>query len=144
MISDRQSPRKELTPGATVRTTSRSEATKIQGLYDLAISIRSTMLDVRTRDLKALDKYLKDCSCLESAGHWSRKGVRGFESLPGGDPRTPSDPCARVAVLRAFPDKTMVKEVDDEDTTVYPYLDKVRHISSARCYPLTSHLLGSG
>lgn len=142
MISDRQSPRKELTPGATVRTTSRSEATKIQGLYDLAISIRSTMLDVRTRDLKALDKYLKDCSCLESAGHWSRKGVRGFESLPGGDPRTPSDPSARVAVLRAFLDKTMVKEVDDEDTTVYPYLDKVSAHLKRKVLPINISLAG--
>jgi len=124
MISDRQSPGKEQAPGSTVRTSSRAEATKIQGLYELAIRIRTTMLEVRTRDLRTLDKFLKDCSCLEVARHWTRQGVRGFESLSGGDPSKASDPSARVAVLRAFLDKVMVKE-DGEDGTAYPYLDKV-------------------
>jgi len=142
MISDRQSPGKELTPGSTVRTTSVSEATKIHGLYDLAISIRSAMLDVRTRDLKALDKYLKDCSCMEAASHWSRKGVRGFESLPGGDPRIPSDPSARVAVLRAYLDKTMVKEDGEDDSTVYPYLDKVSARLQRKVLPINISLAG--
>ena len=142
MIGSLQSPFHERSPGEIVKTKSQSENVKIHSLYNLATRIRKTLLDVRQADLRSLDKFLKDCSCLEVSGHWSSTGVRGFESLSGGDPRKPNDPEARVAVLRTYLDKALVKETDEEGGISYPYLVRVSDKLGRKVQPMTISLVG--
>ena len=96
------------------------------GLTTLSDEIRKVLLDVRTRDLRKLDGFLKLVSVVEGHGHWANRGIKGFESLPG-DPVGGED--GRSHVLRKYMETVSEsKDVPDGDGTrkVYPYLDRVK------------------
>lgn len=95
-------------------------------LSTLAEAIRDTMLKSRTKDLRMLDTFLEEVSQIEATTHWARRGIRGFESLPGDDADGREGRCW---VLRKYLDEVTatVKSVDgDEIKVTYPYLDRVQ------------------
>ena len=95
-------------------------------LSELAEAIRDTMLKSRTADLRKLDTYLKQVSSLPDGPDWAKRGIRGFESLPGDDADGREGRCW---VLRKYLDKVTatVESVDgDKIKVTYPYLDRVQ------------------
>lgn len=103
----------------------KSDPSRRENLTQLADSIRSTLLNQRTEDLRKLDKFLKDTATIQSKTHWARQGIRGFENIRGEGNES------RVWKLRAYLDEVcaFTESADVEQGKVvktYPYLDRVQ------------------